>query len=142
MIALILKLLSGTVFSTVLDVVKSFNERKISEEEARAKVAETLAPELSRIAQQQANVLVEEMRGNWLQRNWRPIVALGFAFIPFFYGIVVPVLVAWFGFTAPRVGDQLLSWIMASVNLCLGGYVAGKSVEAVAESIGRYFGKK
>lgn len=142
MFGLILKLLTGPLLSTVSDIYKSYLNKQITEAECQAKIASALAPELSKIAEQQANVLVAEMQGNWLQRSWRPIVALAFASIPFFYGIVTPVCVAWFGMPAPKVGDQLLSWIMQAVMVCLGGYIGGKSLENITDIIGRYFGRK
>lgn len=142
MLALVLKFLSGSVLTQISGIVQKYMDKQITEAECRAQVAETLAPELSKIAQAQADVLVAEMAGNWLQRSWRPLTALAFASIPVFYGLVTPIAVAWFNMPAPRIGDALLSWIMQAVMVCLGGYIGAKSVESVATTIGTYFGKK
>jgi hypothetical protein len=95
MFGLILKFLGGGVLTSITSIYQSYLNKQISEAECHAKIAEALAPELSRITEQQANVLAVEMQGNWLQRSWRPITALAFVSIPVFYGIVTPICVAW-----------------------------------------------
>lgn len=78
--------------------------------------------EQTRIAAQSA-VLVEEARGSWLQRSWRPLVMLVFAVI---------VLVGTFT-TLPILDDTSRFWNLLEIGL--GGYVVGRGSEKIAGAI-------
>ncbi len=78
--------------------------------------------EQTRIAAQSA-VLVEEARGSWLQRSWRPLVMLVFAVI---------VLVGTFT-TLPILDDTSRFWDLLEIGL--GGYVVGRGSEKIAGAI-------
>ncbi len=71
----------------------------------------------------QSAVLVEEARGSWLQRSWRPLVMLTFAVI---------VLVGTFT-TLPILDDTSRFWDLLEIGL--GGYVIGRSGEKMATAI-------
>lgn len=75
-------------------------------------------------------VIVAEASGNVLQRSWRPILMLTFG------GLVVA---RWFGWTAPNLAPEEYSHLWNIVELGIGGYVIGRSVEktvpAIAEAI-------
>jgi hypothetical protein len=134
MFSFLAKLLAGPILSKVFDLFKLYKEGKLNELEVRAEVERAVLETISDVAKTQADVIEAEMRGeNWLQRNWRPMSAIGFAFIPIFYGLIMPVMVAWFGFAPVRVGDILLLKIIDLVTICLGGYIGFRSVEKVAK---------
>lgn len=72
----------------------------------------------------QTKLIAAEATGNsWLQRNWRPISAL------FLLGLVGAY---WFGFTGTHLTQTTVDDCFSLVKLCLGGYVAGRSIEKVA----------
>ena len=74
-----------------------------------------------------ADIVKAEVQGeSWLQRNWRPILMLVFA------GLLVA---RWFGFAAPNLHDVEYAKLWDIVELGLGGYVIGRSVEKVAPTI-------
>lgn len=73
-----------------------------------------------RIASEQAVVLREEARGNWLQRSWRPLVMLTFAFI-ILIGIFTDL---------PLLADTSRFWDLLEIGL--GGYLIGRSGEKIA----------
>lgn len=76
--------------------------------------------ELSLI-EQQAKVITAESSGeSWLQRNWRPLTMLVFV------GLVVA---KWLGYTAPGITEALELKLMTIIEIGLGGYVVGRSVE-------------
>ncbi len=62
---------------------------------------------------------------SWLQRTWRPIVALTFA------GLVVAY---WFGWSAPNLSADAVTNLFSLVKLCLGGYVIGRSGEKIVRT--------
>lgn len=73
-----------------------------------------------RIASEQAVILREEARGNWLQRSWRPLVMLTFAFI---------ILIGTFT-DLPLLADTSRFWDLLEIGL--GGYLIGRSGEKIA----------
>lgn len=68
-----------------------------------------------------------EISGNSLQRNWRPIVMLTFAFIIVYRYFISPI----FNFPAIELPGPF--WDLLSVGM--GGYVIGRSVEKVADKL-------
>ena len=74
--------------------------------------------------------VVEEARGNWLQRSWRPLVMLVFALI---------VLVGTFT-TLPLLSDTSRFWDLLEIGL--GGYVVGRGGEKMAAAVFRLKAKK
>ena len=73
----------------------------------------------------QASVIVEEVRGNWLQRSWRPLVMLTFALI---------VLMGTF-VSLPILSDTSRFWDLLEIEL--GGYVVGRSGEKMVQVLTR-----
>jgi hypothetical protein len=138
MLPFLAKLIAGPLIGKVVDLVKGYQDRKMSEAALRAEVEKAIMSTFADVAKTQGSVIEAEMRGeNWLQRNWRPMVAVAFAFIVLFYGLITPILVGWFGAPPIRVGDQLLGWIMDAVVICLGGYIGGRSLEKIVSTLRR-----
>ena len=74
-----------------------------------------------------AAIVREEARGDsWLQRNWRPLTMLTF---------VVLVVAKWLGYTAPGITEPLELKLFSIIELGLGGYVVGRTIEKVAARI-------
>ena len=69
--------------------------------------------------------VVEEARGNWLQRSWRPLVMLVFALIV----LALPIL-----------SDTSRFWDLLEIGL--GGYVIGRGGEKMAAAIFKLKAKK
>lgn len=72
------------------------------------------------------SVIVAESSGNWLQRSWRPLVMLTFA------GLVVA---RWLGYAAPDLSEAEYLKLWDIVQLGLGGYVVGRSVEKTVPAV-------
>lgn len=83
-----------------------------------------------RVMEARAAILVEEARGSWLQRSWRPLVMLTFAVI---------VLVGTF-VSLPILDDTSRFWDLLEIGL--GGYVVGRSGEKMATAIFKLKAKK
>lgn len=129
------KLLLGPLLGKLVDLYKSYNAKQVTESQLRRDIEKTILGTFSEVSKTQGDVIMAEMQAEgWLQRNWRPITAVCFAFIVFFYGILLPIAVDWFGAPPVRVGDQLLQWIMDAVMLCLGGYIGGRSLEKIVST--------
>jgi hypothetical protein len=71
-------------------------------------------------------VQAEAASGNWLASSWRPITMLTFV------GLIVA---RWFGWAAPNLAEAEYLKLWDIVQLGLGGYVIGRSVEKIIPSI-------
>lgn len=71
-------------------------------------------------------VKAEAQSGHWLAANWRPILMLTFG------GLIVA---RWFGYAAPELSEAEYLKLWDIVQLGLGGYVIGRSVEKVVPSV-------
>jgi hypothetical protein len=71
-------------------------------------------------------VQAEAASNNWLASSWRPITMLTF---------VALIVAQWFGWAAPNLAEAEYLKLWDIVQLGLGGYVIGRSVEKVVPSI-------
>lgn len=136
MFGIIAKFIAGPLVGKLVDLFKVWQSNKLSEAELRAELSQAILSTFSEVTKSQASVIEAEIRGeDWLQRNWRPCVAVAFSIIPIFYGLIMPIMVAWWGFAPVRVGDILLMEILKLVAICLGGYIGGRSLEKIVKTI-------
>lgn len=71
-------------------------------------------------------VQAEAQSQNWLASSWRPITMLTF---------VVLIVARWFGWAAPNLSEAEYLKLWDIVQLGLGGYVIGRSVEKIIPSV-------
>lgn len=89
----------------------------------------------TKLAEQKAKIVQAEAEGqSWLQRNWRPITMMVFV-----------VIVAWNYIIAPLAGLEMLPmpdqlWDLLQIGI--GGYIAGRSIEKVAPMLADAFSKR
>jgi len=81
-------------------------------------------------------VLAEEQGKSWLQRNWRPILALTFVFIIANNYIIAPYIKMLFGIDK-MVMLPIPPDMWGLLKLSLSGYIVGRSLEKVSENIKR-----
>ena len=75
----------------------------------------------------QADIVKTEAASNhWLAANWRPLLMLTFG------GLIVA---RWFGWAAPNLSQDEYLKLWDIVQFGLGGYVVGRSVEKIVQSI-------
>lgn len=87
---------------------------------------------LTMFAAQAEIVKTEAASSHWLAANWRPLIMLTFC------GLIVA---RWFGWAAPDLDASEYLKLWDIVQLGLGGYVIGRSVEKVAPQVARAMGK-
>ena len=131
----LLEKLFGAGIKGVVDATGKALDGIITNEEerlqARKEVADIIMTRLNEIASYQRDVLNTELMGSTLQRNWRPLVMLCFAFIIVYHYFLQPVLGIWLDIPAIDLPDRF--WSLLEIGL--GGYVIGRSVEKVASSV-------
>lgn len=107
------------ILSPVRDVI---DELHVSDEERGALLAAVQESE-SRVLQARTQVLTSvNLRGNWLQRSWRPITMLTFLAL---------VVGDSFGILSSPLAPE--AWNLLKIGL--GGYVAGRSLEKVTSAL-------
>lgn len=87
---------------------------------------------LTMFAAQADIVKTEAASSNWLAASWRPITMLTFTAL---------IVARWFGWAAPNLSEAEYLKLWDIVQLGLGGYVVGRSVEKIAPSIADAFKK-
>ena len=107
----------------VVDTVITNDDEK---SKAKKELTEVVLKSLNEVANVQGEVIKKEMEGNFLQRSWRPLLMLTFGTILVF---------KWFGLTDANIDNELELKLMDIVQLGLGGYVVGRSVEKVAGTV-------
>ena len=82
--------------------------------------------ELAELSARAEIVKTEAASQSWLASSWRPITMLTFT------GLIVA---RWFGWSAPNLSEAEYLKLWDIVELGLGGYVIGRSVEKIAPGI-------
>jgi hypothetical protein len=108
----------------VIDKISTTDDERMAAKKEITEVITTFAKDISASS---AEVLKAEMTGNWLQRSWRPLVMLAFAFIVVYHYFLAPI----FHWPMPDLPEQF--WSLLEVGM--GGYVIGRSVEKIADSV-------
>ena len=114
------------VLSGASDIIEALpsNEKKQS---AKNQLAGLTYNALNTALDSQEEVLKAELGGNWLQKSWRPLIMLGFGFIVMYSKFIAPA----FGLPNTELNGEF--WEL--LNLGIGGYVIGRSVEKVSDTV-------
>lgn len=115
----------GDMIKQVGDVADKFITTPEERAQFKQGLTMTVTNALNEFSQVQADVLQTEMKGNFLQRSWRPITMLAF---------VVILICKWFGLTA-EVAPELELELMGLLKIGIGGYIGARSLEKVTEKV-------
>jgi hypothetical protein len=107
-----------------LDKLFTSKEEKIK---AEALIKEIILSKQLELQRMQADIIIAEAKGNWLQRSWRPILMLCFGFIVMYVKFFAPL----FGWNIPELENEF--WNL--LQLGIGGYVVGRSAEKISKNI-------
>ncbi len=117
---------AGDLAGTIGGVVDNLSTSDDEKSAAKAELTNVVLGSLNRLQEAQKEVLVTELKGNWLQRSWRPILMMTFGAI---------LVCKWFGWTDANIDHELEIKLMDIVQLGLGGYVIGRSAEKIAGTV-------
>jgi len=123
----LIALFGGSIIKDAGNVVDKFVTTGSERAAAKAELSRIITGNLEKLASSQADVLKQEMKGNFLQKSWRPIVMLVFAII---------LLAKWFGLTAD-IPTVLELQLMSLLKIGIGGYVGARSLEKISETVTR-----
>ena len=113
-----------TIGGKVLDIVDDVVEDKDAANKPKFQIQKQLLESKGMELEAQAKIVLAEAQGSWLQRNWRPMLMVTFA------GLVGA---HWFGLTASNIPESVQNSLLNIVMVGVGGYVAGRSAEKVAD---------
>lgn len=128
----ILKLVSSLVAGPLFDYLKTAKQAELSRETLAAEIERALIANQTQIAGLQRDVIMAEIGGeDWLQRNWRPIVAMTSFFSYWFVIFLYPFLLK--AGLVPQVsfGEVGLQNFFYLTTVCVGGYIGGRTIEKV-----------
>lgn len=117
-----ISLIRGMVES-VTKLIDKLSTNSTEKERLKTEVSNTMLEYLEELSKIQKQIIMEEVKGNWLQRSWRPIVMLAFAAVVVL-GVFMPI---------PLLGSASPFWSL--LELGLGGYVLGRSAEKITNNI-------
>lgn len=112
---------------TVAEAVDALSTSEKEKLELKEKLTATVLSNLVNAQAQATSVLLAETNGNWLQRSWRPVLMLAFGFIIIYEYFISRVS------GLPSANLPVNFWDL--LELGMGGYVVGRSVEKVAETV-------
>ena len=131
-----IKLLASILVGPIFDAINKAGERKLSREALAAEIEKALIASQAQLAAEQSRVIVAEAQGEgWLQRSWRPIVALVAFFSCWFVIFPYGFLVAWGWLPQIRFGEAGLQWFFDLSKIAVGGYIAGRTIEKVMRKV-------
>lgn len=121
----ILQFFGSNVFKGVSDLLDDLITNDEERLEAKRKIFETLKQKELELQQMQTDIIIQEAKGNWLQRSWRPILMLAFGFIVIYVKFLAPL----FQLPIPELENEF--WNL--LQLGIGGYVIGRTGEKIAK---------
>lgn len=123
-----------SVLSPILhDIFKRVLPDQDAADRAQAELQAALLANASELERAASKVIISEATGeSWLQRNWRPITML------WLMGLISSY---WLGFTPINLTPEAIDGLFLLVQIGLGGYVTGRSIEKVAKTIAPTFNK-
>ncbi len=119
----------GDLLKEVFGVIDQIVVDKDQRERLKAGITSLdLTAYIKEIKASAQTVITEATGRSWLQRNWRPLVMLMFAYMICHNFIIVPI-VRWIDPSFPEVIIPEQAWI--AIGFGLGGYGIGRSAEKI-----------
>jgi len=126
MMGKVMEWFSGSLVKDVLGGLDGLITSKEERMQAEIALKQIFATKELELQKMQADIIIAEASGNWLQRSWRPILMLSFGFIVIYVKFIGPL----FGLTIPPLEDEF--WNL--LQLGIGGYVIGRTGEKMIDS--------
>lgn len=119
----LLSAIAPSIFKVVDDAVAD----KDLARQLKNELSTQLLENESDITEAASKVVMTEASGeSWLQRNWRPMLMIWFAFLIGAY---------WFGFVPVNMAQATVDKLFTLVQIGVGGYVVGRSGEKIAKTV-------
>lgn len=121
-----LPLLVPALAPIITKIVGNLFPDKEAKSKAEAELLHGLMQHQHDIEHAAAGIVKAEAGGSWLTSSWRPLTMLVFVSL---------IVARWFGFAAPELSEAEYLRLWSIVEIGLGGYVIGRSVEKIAPPV-------
>ena len=130
--------LIASILPSVFGVIDKAVTDKDKAAEIKASVQMQMMSNQSEEMKQAAAVIIAEAQGSDYQRNWRPTLMYLIMFLLVFNGVAVPLINAIWGIQLPILDawKAIPSELWTVLQIGIGGYIAGRSGEKIASSLG------
>jgi len=115
--------IGGKVLDSAGSIIDNLTTTDEEKHAAKERLSLIVFDALNEAMKLQTEVLKTEMQGNWLQKSWRPLVMLTFTAMIVFGAFK----------EIPYLESSSPFWQL--LELGLGGYVIGRTVEKVSETV-------
>lgn len=122
---------ANKILKTGGSIIDNLTTSDSEKSNAKKELTEVVLNSLNNLQNAQKEIILAEAKGSWLQRSWRPIVMLSFAFIVVYAYFIEP---AFLNAVKP-INESLNENFWALLKLGLGGYVVGRSAEKIATTV-------
>ncbi|WP_109829857.1 3TM-type holin [Reichenbachiella versicolor] len=112
----------------IVDNLSTSDDEKLR---AKNELSNIVFNAMNNVQNAQRDIITAEASGNWLQRSWRPIVMLTFAFIVVYAYFIEPAFVN----TADPISKNIDPKFWTLLEIGIGGYVVGRSAEKIATTV-------
>lgn len=124
----------SSIFKPATDLVDNLHtsdEEKLKLQNEFTKLRNEAAAKLldyeSKLVDAKSKVILAEAQGqSWLQRNWRPLMMVWFAFLLGCF---------WFGIIPKNMTQETINNLFTLLQIGIGGYIAGRSAEKIVPKI-------
>lgn len=125
--------LLGPIISSVINVIgKVIPDVNTQNRIREALVQGAIEGDLRGLEAQGTIIANEAASDSWLTSSFRPICMLTF---------LAMIVSAWFGFVPDHLPSDMINRLFDLLQLGLGGYIAGRSVEKIATTVSSVFKK-
>lgn len=122
------------LFPIVGDVIKRLFPDPSEAAKAQLEIQMELMRRSAEIENAAADIVKAEAESeHWLTASWRPILMLTFGAL---------IVARWLGYSAPGIGEAEVLKLWSIVEIGLGGYVIGRSVEKIAPQVAQAIGRR
>lgn len=115
-----------SIASSIAPIIDQLTTSDDEKSKAKENLTNIVLTNLVAIVEAKKEVLKQEMKGNWLQKSWRPLTMLSF---------VVILICKWFGLTNSEIPVELELELMGLLKIGIGGYIGARTVEQVAKTV-------
>lgn len=123
----IIDFLTGDVISSVGKVLDNLFTNEEERIKAKNEVFKIIKEKELELQKMQTDIILQEAKGNWLQRSWRPIIMLSFGMIVMYNKFFAP------AFGLPNAELEGEFWNLLQIGF--GGYVIGRTAEKIAKDV-------
>jgi hypothetical protein len=102
--------------------------------EIKMKANDSMLAFVTKVLEAQTAIITTEMKGNWLQRSWRPILMLVIIMIVANNYLLMPFITAATGW---GIVLELPAQLWNVLTVGVGGYVAGRSGEKIVSILNK-----